>query len=406
MNRPRPRRLGYLLLVLALLAAAVAWRWPTLKLLLVRGIAESQARKAQVDEPRLPVRLELVAKGFEQITDLQVPSDAPETILVVEKGGNLWRLDRPSGRRELLASLEVSHRSETGLLGLALHPDFVNNRRMFLYSVAEVDGRDQSQVEAWTLPKQGKAARLQRILLVDQPPYPNHKAGQLAFGPDGYLYVALGDGGSGGDPHGNGQNLGTLLGKLLRIDVDHPSGERAYAVPADNPFAGVAGARPEIWAYGLRNPWRFSFDRRGQLVIADVGQNAWEELDLGVRGGNYGWNRREGRHCYPPEAACDASGLVEPFWEGGHPRHTSVTGGYVYEGKAIPQLAGRYVFGDFVVQRLWAIDLPQGASDTALHLPLALCDHEGLITTFGRRPDGELYVGDYGGRIWLIVPAG
>lgn len=400
----KPKRLLILGLLLAVLAAVLVWRWPALKLLLVRGAVEIQARKPEVDEPRLPVNLRPIASGFEVITDLQVPPDAPETILVVEKAGKLWRLDTATGDRQLLATMDVSHRSETGLLGLALHPRFAVNRLMFIYCVAEVDGRDQSLVEAWTLPPAGPAQRLRRVLQVDQPPYPNHKAGQLAFGADGYLYVGLGDGGSAGDPHGNGQNLSTLLGKILRIDVDRRSGDLAYAIPADNPFVATPGARPEIWALGLRNPWRFSFDSRGRLVIADVGQDSWEELDLGVAGGNYGWNRREGRACYPPGAACDSAGLVEPFWQGRHPRHLSVTGGYLYEGKDIPRLAGRYVFGDFVVRRLWAIDLPTGPTDTALRSPVALCDHEALVTTFGRRRDGELYVGDFGGRIWRLVP--
>jgi glucose/arabinose dehydrogenase len=235
----------------------------------------------------------------------------------------------------------------------------------------------------------------ERILLELAQPYGNHNGGQLAFGHDGYLYLALGDGGSGGDPLNAGQDLGTILGTLIRIDVD---GAEPYAVPGDNPFVGVDGAADEIWAYGLRNPWRFSFDTAtGDLWIADVGQNAVEEVNLqraGEGGGqNYGWRIMEGDRCFDPPQGCDPSGLTMPVitytHESGWGR--SITGGYVYRGAAVPELQGWYVFGDYVSGRIFAAD----AADPASVRELAPAGFR--ISSFGLDEAGELYVTDHGG---------
>jgi glucose/arabinose dehydrogenase len=206
------------------------------------------------------------------------------------------------------------------------------------------------------------------------------------------LYIGFGDGGSADDPHGNGQNLSTLLSKMLRIDVDRRDPGLQYAIPKDNPFVGKAGARPEIWAYGLRNPWRYSFDPRGRLIVADVGQNHEEEIDIVERGANLGWNRREGRHCFPIGQSCDAKGLVDPIFEYGRGDGISVTGGYVYQGKALPELAGKYIFGDYGSGRVWALDLPDTIKPTTAKV---LGVWPRTFSTFGRDGSGEIYAGDY-----------
>jgi glucose/arabinose dehydrogenase len=237
---------------------------------------------------------------------------------------------------------------------------------------------------------------------VDQP-YSNHNGGNLAFGPDGYLYIGLGDGGSGGDPHGNGQSLTTLLGKMLRIDPTLLE-DRPYAIPSDNPFVGREGARPEIWAYGLRNPWRYSFDRAtGDLWIADVGQSAWEEIDVqssGSDGGeNYGWNRMEGDHPFEGDAPAD---VVRPVFEYSHDDGgCTVTGGYVYRGRAIPALARAYLFADFCLGRLEAIRLQDGGG--AEHRILGPVVRN--VSSFGEDARGELYVLSLEGTVSRIAAA-
>jgi glucose/arabinose dehydrogenase len=226
------------------------------------------------------------------------------------------------------------------------------------------------------------------ILSFDQP-YSNHNSGPLAFGPDGMLYIAVGDGGSGGDPQGHGQDRSDWLGSILRVDVT----TAPYTVPADNPFVGTAGVLPEIWAYGVRNPWGMHFDG-ATLWFADVGQDTWEEINQGVRGGNYGWNVREGKHCYA-SATCSDAGFVAPLAEYGHDLGASVTGGTVYRGPKIPELDGRYVFADFASGRLWTL---QGAE---MKLVGAL---DANPSTFGTDREGRLYIGDYRGALRRFDP--
>ena len=296
----------------------------------------------------------------------------------------------------------VTSGGETVLLGLAFHPNFAQNRRFFLDYTRTENGQLQSVVAEYQVSPAdpNTADSAEAILLVVDQPFANHNGGQLAFGPDGDLYIALGDGGSGGDPLGNGQNLGTLLGKLLRIDVDSAT---PYAVPADNPFVAQPGARGEIWAYGLRNPWRFSFDRStGRLFCGDVGQGNYEEADLITRGGNYGWNIMEGMHCYPPStASCDMSGLTFPIAEYSHAEGNSITGGYVYRGAAIPGLRGTYVFGDFGSGRIWGLtEKPPGTWTRT-----ELLDTDLSISSFGQDASGEIYVVGYGGGVYRIRQA-
>ena len=298
----------------------------------------------------------------------------------------------------------VDFGGEMGLLGMAFHPAFAQNRRFYVNYVRVLGtGQIQSVIAEYQASvsnaNQADPASERIVLAVNQP-FANHKGGQLAFGPDGFLYIGLGDGGSEGDPLGNGQNLQTLLGKMLRIDVDHTTGALPYAIPADNPFVAGAGL-PEIWAWGLRNPFRFSFDAAtGRLFAGDDGQNLFEEIDILQRGGNHGWNVMEGLHCFKPTTGCDTSGLVLPIAEYSHAEGNAVIGGYVYRGAGIPALAGSYVFGDFGAGKIWR--LTQDSSG-AWQRVLLLSGGPNM-SSFGRDAAGELYVVDYGGAILKVTP--
>ncbi|MFM7208146.1 MAG: family 16 glycoside hydrolase [Planctomycetaceae bacterium] len=280
--------------------------------------------------------------------------------------------------------------NEEGLLGLAFHPRFRENGEFFVCQSVKGEKRMQhvtrfraSQAD----PDRADPATAEVVLEVEQP-FWNHNGGSIAFGPDGFLYVGLGDGGSRNDPLGHGQRLDVLFGKILRLDVDQRTDGRGYAIPADNPFATRAGGRGEIFACGFRNPWQLAFDPpTGRLWAADVGQDLWEEIDLVVKGGNYGWSVKEGTKQFGSQAA--AGPLVEPVWEYDHQVGKSVTGGRVYRGTAIPELAGRYVYGDFVSGRLWALTVDDAGRATANH---ALAWSGLPIFGFGADADGELYV--------------
>jgi glucose/arabinose dehydrogenase len=328
----------------------------------------------------------------------------PETLVVVEQEGRILRLRRDAPRAE---GVVLDHRhavstqgNEEGLLSIAFHPRFAENGWFYVYYSAASPRRSVlSRFKAGAA--LAAEAGSERILMEVAQPYSNHNGGQLAFGPDGYLYIALGDGGSGGDPHGHGQNRATLLGKILRIDVDREQPPLRYGIPPDNPFVGVPGARAEIWAYGLRNPWRFSFDREtGDLYAADVGQNAREEVNRIVKGGNYGWNLLEGSACYRV-SPCPAVGLEMPIAEYSHREGRSITGGFVYRGAAIPALRGRYVFGDYVSGTVWTI--PAGRPGLQRHERLLSTDYG--ISSFGEDSLGELYLLDLAGGIYQLLAA-
>lgn len=346
--------------------------------------------------------LEPVASGFNRPLYLTHAGDGSGRLFVVEQGGAIWVLR--DGQRLEAPFLDVSDRisqealsadyTERGLLGLAFHPDYAENGVFFI----NYTNRSGSSVIArYTVsaenPDRANPASEQQLLVVEQP-YTNHNGGHLAFGPDGYLYVAIGDGGSGGDPQNNAQNLGTLLGAILRLDV---SVEDGYAIPDDNPFVATGNARPEIWAWGLRNPWRFSFDREtGDLYIADVGQNEWEEVNFqpadSPGGENYGWRPYEGSHFYSGEQP--ASDPVMPIAEYSHSGTggCSITGGYVYRGEALPALVGAYFYGDWCSGTIWSARQPDGGG--AWDVQAAL--ESGLsISSFGEDEAGELYVVDY-----------
>jgi glucose/arabinose dehydrogenase len=291
-----------------------------------------------------------------------------------------------------------SSSNEQGLLGLAFHPAYAEpgdpGQGVFFVDYTDKVGNTVvSQFSAMGDPDSNAADPTSEIVLLTQAqPYPNHNGGLLKFGPDNYLYIGLGDGGSAGDPINSGQRLDTWLGKILRIDVSKADG--TYVIPPNNPFVGDEGALPEIWAYGVRNPWRFSFDQAtGAMFMGDVGQNQWEEINYspaGESGGNFGWKIMEAGHCY--EAAdCDQDGLVMPIFEYDHTQGCSVTGGYVYRGDRFPALRGNYFFADYCLGTIWRL-APDGNGRWA---PAMLLDSELVISSFGEDVNGELYVTDH-----------
>lgn len=362
--------------------------------------------------PQAPVRLTPVLEGLREPTDVRFLPGRPDEVLVAEKQGLLARYRVSTGQREAdVLDLDVLTRSEQGLLGVALHPAFAANGRFYVNHTVERDGASVTRISEYTGVDQPGPPR---VLLEVEQPYGNHNAGQLAFGPDGYLYVGLGDGGWRDDPKGNGQNPRTRLGSMLRIDVDAEGDGRPYGIPADNPFLDRPGVPPETWAIGLRNPWRYSFDPEGRLVVADVGQNTFEEVNVVSAGDNLGWKVREGRSCFPPGegAGCagpDAGGFQDPVYVYDHEEGASITGGFVYQGSALPALRGRYVFADFASGRLWAISLPPGAVplDPPVAEATALGRFSILPSTFAQGPAGELFVADYqGGTLYRLAPSG
>jgi glucose/arabinose dehydrogenase len=340
----------------------------------------------------------LVAEGFRRPLLLTHAGDGSGRIFVVGQDGGIWIVENGAPRVE--AFLDITEQvgssgNEQGLLGLAFHPDYENNGIFFVH-YSDLNG--DTVVSRFQVSGDANLAdpASETILLQYDQPYPNHNGGQIEFGPDGYLYIGLGDGGSGGDPQGNGQSLDTLLGKILRIDVNSGS---PYGIPADNPFVNDGGL-PEIWAYGLRNPWRFSFDRAtGDLFIGDVGQGEWEEIDFlpaGIVGGtNLGWNYLEGTHPYEGEAP---DGLVPPVTEYNHGSGCSVTGGYVYRGAAMPEWQGVYIYGDYCSGQIFGlVQHEDGAWESRL-----LFETGFELTSFGEDESGELYALDRGGSVYQL----
>ncbi|MGW0649378.1 PQQ-dependent sugar dehydrogenase [Streptomyces umbrinus] len=362
-------------------------------------VASLALTTASADEPAAPrqaakVALKEVARAQNPIAGAAGPGG---TVWIAERAGTVRVLDNKGlGEPVLDISDETTTDGERGLLGIAFDKKFAH----FYISYTNLEGT--STVDEFAV-RHGKIRpNTRRTVITQTQPYSNHNGGDIRFGPDGYLYIALGDGGSGGDPHGNGQNLDTLLGKMLRID---PQGGKPYAIPRDNPFVDDPNAKDEIWAYGLRNPWRFSFDARtGDLLIADVGQNDWEEIDWAPaksRGGeNYGWSQMEGTHPFrggtepanhvPPVHEYDRTGLG-----------CAVTGGYVYRGRAIPDLKGQYVFSDYCDGTLRTLRMKNGKVTGESDLGV----NGGEVISFVQGGDGELYVLGIGGSVSRIDPA-
>ena len=346
------------------------------------------------------LELEMVAEGFQAPLGVTHAGDGSGRLFVVEQTGAI-RIVRDStvlDRPFLDVSELVVAGGEQGLLGLAFHPQYRRNGRFFI-DYTDVNGDTVvAEVRVSDDPDVADEGSVNPLLEVDQP-FGNHNGGQLAFGPDGFLYVATGDGGSAGDPENNGQDTGSLLGKLLRLDVD--SGDR-YGIPDDNPFATGGGAR-EVWAFGLRNPWRFSFDSEtDELWIADVGQGDFEEINRvpgGRAGLNYGWNAMEGTECFEG-SDCDQSGKVMPISGYTHDSGCSVTGGFVYRGSRYPALTGGYIFGDYCSGTIWGID----ATAEGFTEPVELLQSGVFVSSFGLDEEGELYLTDLnGGRVLSVV---
>jgi glucose/arabinose dehydrogenase len=338
--------------------------------------------------------LQRLVSGLTEPVDFEFPNDGTGRLFILEQTGKV----RIIQGGVLLSSpfLDITNLLESGgekgLLGLAFHPLYAQNGRFFVNYTRRVSGQLQTVIAEYHVSANdpNKADPTGTITLVVDQPFDNHNGGQLAFGSDTYLYIALGDGGSGGDPFGNGQNLATLLGKLLRIDIDSGT---PYVIPPDNPFVNDPPALGEIWAYGLRNPWRFSFDRvTHRLFAGDVGQDNYEEVDIITKGRNYGWNIMEGRHCYPPPTTdCDKTGLTPPIAEYSHSEGQAIIGGYVYRGAAIPALRGIYVFGDYISGKIWGLRL---VSPGTWRRVLLLSSGK-FISGFGQDAAGELYLLDY-----------
>jgi glucose/arabinose dehydrogenase len=405
-------------LVVLALAAWVVGR-PILERGGAVGIAPAGAAALPAGGTRARVRFEPVMSGLSGPVDLQFIPGSTTQAVVLEKGGRARLVELPGAEGAGAAgvgaapggapaadvvSLEVHVESELGLLGLAFHPRYLDNGLFYLNTNPRDGGPLRTRISEWHWPRAAigrEPAKQTRVLLEIEQPYKNHDGGQIAFGPDGYLYIGMGDGGSRADPEGHGQNLSSLLGKMLRIDVD---GKPSYRVPSDNPFVSTPGARPEIWAYGLRNPWRFSFDPKGRLIAADVGQDQFEEVDIVSAGANLGWKVREARHCFAPAQGCATNGLVDPVFEYGREAGQSITGGYVYLGRRLPELHGKYIFGDFVTGRAWALALPDSPAEQGKAEELGVFQH--AFSSFGRGPDGEVYALDFArGLILRLAPA-
>jgi glucose/arabinose dehydrogenase len=351
---------------------------------------------ATFDPAAISLALESVVVGFNSPLAVVNAGDGSGRLFVAEQGGAI-RIVR-DGRVIDPAFLDISDRistgGERGLLGLAFHPNFPTVPRFFVdYTDADGNTRVSSFTVDPTKPDRADPASEVRMVFIKEP-FGNHNGGSLAFGPDGLLYIATGDGGSAGDPQRNGQSLKTLLGKILRIDVNRKDADRSYAIPADNPFVSRAGAMPEIFTYGMRNPWRMSFDRAtGDLWIGDVGQVAWEEVDVvraGSSGQNFGWNRMEGAHCFEPPQGCADPSLVLPVTEYGRDLGTTVIGGGVYRGSAQAGLAGGYIFADYGSGNLFVINPAHNGPTNPI---VALKGHPS-ISSFGEDQAGELYATD------------
>jgi glucose/arabinose dehydrogenase len=335
------------------------------------------------------------------------PRDGTGRLFVATQGGQIWSVSDGAVAPNPMLDIagRISAGGERGLLGLALHPNFPTDPRAFV-DYTDKDGN--TVVSSFTVDP-ADATRLdpgsEHVIFRQTQPFANHNGGAVVFGPDGFLYITLGDGGGGGDPQGNGQRLDTRLAKILRIDIDRSEGGRAYAIPAGNPFATDSSVRPEIWHYGLRNPWRISFDRaNGDLWIGDVGQNKWEEVDVaraGTSGLNFGWNRMEGTHCFEPPSGCDQSGVTLPVAEYGHDAGCTVIGGGVYRGTAQPLMIGGYLFADYCSGNIWAIP----ATATKLSEGVEVGSTGSGVSTFGEDAAGELFLANLDGTISRIVAA-
>jgi len=349
------------------------------------------------------ITLKEIAGGLRKPVQLTHAGDGGRRLFVVEQQGTIRIIK--NGVLDPTPFLDIRDRvssgGEKGLLSVAFHPRYKNNGLFYVNYTTQQNGLQTIIAEFKRTSFDRANPTRERVLLKVPQPWGNHNGGQLAFGPDGYLYVGMGDGGAANDPHDNGQQLTTLLGAMLRIDVDKKEPSRSYGIPSDNPFVGQANTRDEIWAYGLRNPWRFSFDAaNGVLYLADVGQNRFEEIDIIEKGHNYGWNIMEGNICTPDvNRQCDQSGLTYPIFVYPQSEGFSITGGFVYRGTKIPALCGTYIYGDYVTKKIWG--LRYAGKKVTNHRQLVKSRYS--VSSFGQDEVLELYVVDHGGKILKIV---
>jgi glucose/arabinose dehydrogenase len=388
---------------------------PDMKAGTITAIA-AQVRGAEVDDSPLPLEpavafpnlewtgWEKEAKGkLVQLRPILLThaGDGSNRVFVPTQLGvvHVFSNDQNATRTKVFLDIQkkvryADNENEEGFLGFCFHPKFKENGEFFaLYNpkrLTTVIARFRVSKDD---PDRADPASEEEIFRITRP-YWNHAGGTITFGPDGYLYVVLGDGGLANDPHDNGQNLNSLLGKVLRLDVDHKGEGTAYAIPKDNPFVGRKDARPEIWCYGLRNPWRIAFDRKtGRLWCGDVGQNLWEEIDLLTKGGNYGWNRREGLHPFGSKGTGPRPEFIEPIWEYHHDVGKSITGGCVYRGPRLPELEGHYLYADYVTNKLWALKYDEAKKRVVANHPIP--DKGVPVMSFGEDEQGDVYFMSY-----------
>ncbi|MBJ95835.1 MAG: dehydrogenase [Rickettsiales bacterium] len=379
--------------------------------------AKPSFRGLDRERPQIAVSLAPIMAGERQLsapnpTDIGfLPGNADDPVLVIaqRRGQLVWHRLSDGASGTLLQVKRIgSAYMEKGLVGFTFHPDYPNTSKLYTYHLRATRDGGQSVISEYRI--EGTSLETmkavdQRILFELEQPQEGHNGGQVAFGPDGYLYTAFGDGGFQNDPDNRSQDTTNYHGSIIRIDPDQPSAGRPYGLPADNPFLD-GGHLPEVWAFGFRNPWRFTFSPSGQMVVADVGQDALEEIDLVVRGGNYGWCIRESsiahQRCSEQAQGRDGTDFEAPIYEYTRRDGRAVIGGYFYGGSAIPALKGKYIFGDHISGALWALDLPTNNGQPAAIT--ALGSFGGTWTTFGRDLDGELYVATNEGQLRKLVP--
>lgn len=412
LTRPNPRRRSAVFVVIAAMTIAASLPAAATASIAPTPITDGGASPAAPTSST--VKLTVVTSAVSQPVLVTSPRDGTNRLFIVEKTGKVRIVKAGS----LLAapfldlSANVTKGGEQGLLGLAFHPGYKTNRKFYVsYTNLSGDSVVREYRASSTNPNRVATGSGRTIIRIDQP-YANHNGGMIAFGRDGYLYIGMGDGGSAGDPGNRAQNVNSLLGKMLRINVNGSTATRNYLIPSSNPYVGRTG-RDEIWQRGLRNPWRFSFDRaNGNLWIGDVGQNRYEEIDRAIRtttgpgrGINWGWRVMEGFHCFKPATGCSTTGKTRPLLEYSHAANgrCSVTGGYVYRGTKIPALAGWYVYGDYCSGEVWAVSSTASSRPTPVRL---LGTGSGrLIAGFGQDDADELYLADLGGTVYRIEAA-
>ena len=370
---------------------------------------------AQVDESELSLQVDRAFPSLRLRRPVVIANagDGSDRLFFVTQQGVIHVIPNDPTVEKTATFLDIESRvvyqdkeNEEGMLGLAFHPNYERNGEFFVYYTTTA-APHTSVVSRFRVskdnPNQADPDSEEELLRVAQP-FWNHNGGALAFGPDGCLYIALGDGGAADDPHRNGQNLETLLGSILRINVDRKDEGKNYSIPQDNPFVRHERARSEIWAYGLRNVWGMSFDREtGQFWAADVGQNIWEEINLIVRGGNYGWNLREAKHKFGVNGSEQRDDLIDPIWEYHHDLGKSITGGSVYRGKRLPDLVGAYVYADYVSGRVWALRYDDAKKEVVANHSIPAKSMP--VVAFGEDEQGEIYFTDAFGFIYQFAPA-